>query len=67
VRAAVSLPIAAIGGIKAANVGEVIRAGADMVCVISAAVAAPNIELACREIWHIMWGRWERTLPEWGG
>jgi thiamine-phosphate diphosphorylase len=54
VRAAVSLPIAAIGGIKAANVGEVIRAGADMVCVISAAVAAPNIELACREIWHIM-------------
>ena len=54
VRAAVSLPVAAIGGINAANVGEVMRAGAEMACVIGAAVAAPNVELACRDMLHVM-------------
>ena len=54
VREAVSLPVAAIGGINATNVGEVIRAGAGMACVIGAAVAAPDIQLACREISRII-------------
>jgi thiamine-phosphate diphosphorylase len=56
VRAAVGLPLAAIGGITAANVGEVVRAGADMACVISAAVAAPDVQLACFELCRIMAG-----------
>ena len=54
VREAVNLPVAAIGGINAANLGEVKRAGADMACVIGAAVAAENIELACRDLSHII-------------
>jgi thiamine-phosphate diphosphorylase len=54
VRAATGLPVAAIGGITAANVGEVVQAGAEMACVIGAAVAAPDVEVACREISRIM-------------
>jgi thiamine-phosphate pyrophosphorylase len=42
VKAAVSLPLAAIGGINESNIDEVIAAGADMVCVIGAVVAAPD-------------------------
>lgn len=45
-----SLPIVAIGGITAGNVEEVIEAGADCVAVISAVVAAPDIEAAAREL-----------------
>jgi thiamine-phosphate pyrophosphorylase len=41
-----SLPILAIGGISAANVAEVIRAGATAPAVISAVVAAPDISAA---------------------
>lgn len=54
VRAAVSLPVAAIGGINTSNVAPVVAAGADIVCVISAAVSAPDITLACQELLRIM-------------
>jgi thiamine-phosphate diphosphorylase len=60
VRTEVSLPIAAIGGISARNLGGVIDAGADMACVISAAVAAPDVQLACSELARILEERWER-------
>jgi thiamine-phosphate diphosphorylase len=50
VRQAVNLPLAAIGGITAANARPAVEAGADMVCVISAVVAAPDVEAACREL-----------------
>ena len=43
-------PLIAIGGIGAANVGDVIRAGADAVAVASAVVAADDPRAAAREL-----------------
>jgi thiamine-phosphate pyrophosphorylase len=45
-----SLPIIAIGGISAANVPEVIRAGAHGIAVISAVCCQENPERAVREL-----------------
>ncbi len=42
IRAAVKLPLVAIGGITLANAPEVIKAGADSVCAISAVVCAAD-------------------------
>ena len=50
ITAAVRIPVAGIGGIGSANGGSVIEAGADVACVISAAVAAPDVEGACRQM-----------------
>lgn len=50
VKAAVGVPVVAIGGITAANVDQVIEAGADAVAVISAVCAAPDVRAAAREI-----------------
>lgn len=50
VRAAVTLPIVAIGGIHRDNAGEVIAAGADSIAVISAVMAAPRPDYAAREL-----------------
>ena len=50
VKAAVRLPVIAIGGITKENVGEVLAAGADGVAVISAVCAAPDPEAAAREL-----------------
>ena len=44
------VPLIGIGGITAANVGEVIRAGADGVAVISAVCGAPDPEAASRRL-----------------
>ncbi len=49
IRAAVPLPILAIGGITLENVAEVIAAGATAPAVISAVVAAPDIAAAAAE------------------
>ena len=49
-RKAVSLPVIAIGGINSGNLGEVIRAGADGMAVISAVLAAPDLREAAREM-----------------
>ena len=46
IRAAVSLPILAIGGISLDNAAAVIAAGATALAVISAVVAAPDIRAA---------------------
>ena len=50
IKQAVNVPVAAIGGINAGNIGAVIEAGAALACVISAAVAADDVEAACREM-----------------
>jgi thiamine-phosphate diphosphorylase len=50
VRAAVGLPLVAIGGITAANVDAVIEAGADAAAVIAAVCAADDVEEAARAI-----------------
>ncbi len=48
VKDAVSLPVCAIGGINAANIDEVIAAGAGMAAVIAAVTAAPDVRAAAR-------------------
>jgi thiamine-phosphate pyrophosphorylase len=50
VRAAVSIPIVAIGGIGPENAGEAIRHGANGVAVITAVLDAPDIKAACRSL-----------------
>jgi len=48
VKAAVKMPVAAIGGINESNVEQVIAAGADMVCAISATAGKDDIKSAVR-------------------
>lgn len=50
VRAAVSLPVVAIGGITAENVAQVVAAGADAAAVIAAVGEAPDVAAAARAI-----------------
>ena len=54
VKQAVSAPVVAIGGINAANIAEVARAGADCVCVVSAVTYADDVEGAARGLVGIM-------------
>ncbi len=49
IRPLIRVPLVAIGGITPANAGEVIRAGADAVAVISALGGAPDPAQATRE------------------
>jgi thiamine-phosphate pyrophosphorylase len=48
VKAAVKMPVAAIGGINESNVDSVISSGADMVCAISATAHKQDIKSAVR-------------------
>ena len=48
-RIATELPIVAIGGITLANVREVVTAGADSACAISATVGTPDVAWSVRE------------------
>jgi thiamine-phosphate pyrophosphorylase len=50
VKAAVSIPVCAIGGINESNIGAVIAAGADIVSVIAAVVAADDVREAARTL-----------------
>lgn len=54
IRSLTSLPIFAIGGITPESVGEVMKAGADGVAVISAIVNAPDIRRAVGDFVHLM-------------
>ena len=45
----VKIPWFAIGGIHLGNVDEVLRAGAERICVVSAILNAPDIAQTCRE------------------
>jgi len=49
VKARVSIPIVAIGGITLENAPEVIRAGADSVCAISAVVTREDVDAAINQ------------------
>ncbi len=50
VKAAVSIPVCAIGGISESNIDAVIEAGADIASVIAAVVAAPDVREAARAL-----------------
>lgn len=50
VKARVSVPVVAIGGINEDNVSQVMLAGADAVCVVSAVIGDPNPEEAARRL-----------------
>jgi thiamine-phosphate diphosphorylase len=50
VKAAVRVPVVAIGGIGAANIGEVVAAGADAAAVISAVCGADDVCAAAAEL-----------------
>jgi thiamine-phosphate pyrophosphorylase len=50
VKAAVSVPVCAIGGINASNIRSVIDTGADMASVISAVVATDDPRAAAKEL-----------------
>ncbi|MDP2674052.1 MAG: thiamine phosphate synthase [Dehalococcoidia bacterium] len=50
VKAAVSLPVCAIGGINESNIDDVLAAGADMAAVIAAVIAAPDVREAARRL-----------------
>lgn len=45
-----AVPVGAIAGIDETNAGEVIRAGADGIAVVSAVIAAPDTEAAARKL-----------------
>ena len=53
-RAAVDLPIVAIGGITAENAAATVRAGADVLAVISAIAAAPDPGSAARRLLEVV-------------
>ena len=44
------VPFTCMGGIKACNVGEVVRRGARHVAVVTAVTASPDAASACREL-----------------
>ncbi len=50
VKAAVELPVVAIGGIDASNVAQALAAGADSVAVIRAVCAADDVRAAAEEL-----------------
>lgn len=50
IRAAVSLPMVGIGGVKPGNAAEIIRVGCDGVAVVSAIVSAADPERAAAEL-----------------
>jgi thiamine-phosphate pyrophosphorylase len=50
IKAAVAIPVVAIGGIDHANAGAAIRAGADGIAVISAVMAAEDVAGAARRL-----------------
>ena len=53
VRASTALPLVAIGGIHSGNAGDVLRAGADGLAVVSAICAADDPAAAARELRQI--------------
>ena len=54
VKQAVSAPVVAIGGINADNIGEVARAGADCICVVSAVTYADDPGRSTAELVEII-------------
>ena len=50
IKGRVAQPVVAIGGINATNIADVVRAGADCACVVSAVTYADDPEAATREL-----------------
>ena len=50
IKKAVSIPVVGIGGINAANAGEVMRAGADGISVVSAILGAQDPKASAQEL-----------------
>jgi thiamine-phosphate pyrophosphorylase len=50
IKAAVRIPVAAIGGIDAGNAAEIMKTGVDGVAVVSAILSRPDIREATREL-----------------
>ena len=50
VKSMVEVPVVAIGGIDASNIVDVVKAGADCVCVVSAITMAEDPERAARDL-----------------
>ena len=63
IRNAVSLPLAAIGGITHENAAQVIAAGADMICAISQVVTHPDVCVAVEKFQKLFAGE-KRMLGE---
>jgi thiamine-phosphate pyrophosphorylase len=63
VKQAVHIPVAAIGGISEENIDAVLAAGADLVAVIGAVVAAPNVRQATRRLVQRINEHQQRTAP----
>jgi len=61
VKQAVHIPVAAIGGINEENIDAVLEAGADLVVVIGAVVAAPDVREAARRLVERINQRWQRS------
>lgn len=47
-------PVVAIGGIKQANIGDVVDSGVDAICVISAVIGDPDPEQAARNLVNVL-------------
>jgi thiamine-phosphate pyrophosphorylase len=60
-RAAVNIPILAIGGIKKANLDQVLAAGADGIAVISAIISADDPTAASQELLRTLHSRTARA------
>jgi len=61
--ASVAVPVVAIGGINAANAADMLRAGARGIAVVSAIVAADDVEASTRLLRATLEGA-ERSLPK---
>jgi thiamine-phosphate pyrophosphorylase len=57
VKSQTGLPIVAIGGITIENLPDVIQAGADSVCMVSAITMSEDPEAAARQLVNI-WDRY---------
>jgi thiamine-phosphate pyrophosphorylase len=54
----VRIPVLAVGGINADNVGEVIAAGAAGAAVISAVLASPSPQRSTADLWQVIHSAW---------
>ncbi len=63
VTSAVAIPVLAIGGIVAARVAEVVRAGASGVAVISAILGSASPERAAQELREVLETAWADARP----
>ncbi len=54
IRAAVRIPVVAIGGVTGSNAAAAVRAGADGIAVVAAVMGAPDVEEAARTLVEVV-------------